>query len=288
LSSRAEGAQPRRAELKLRVASGTVLAAIALAANALGGVSFAVLVTVVGAIALWEWTGITGAVEPFWMRVAAILCLCAGLLALGLTASRWGFWLLGAVAAAALIAGLVNSAARWTGLGLLYVAVPATAFMALRGAEPYGWIAVLFVIVIVAASDTGAYFGGRAIGGPKLWARVSPKKTWSGALSGLAAAVIAGGLIAMLTGTAGFGTGMALGCVLSIAAQAGDLLESSIKRRFGAKDSGRIIPGHGGVLDRVDGLFTAAALAWLLAALELGGELLAIAAAVSPLSGSAA
>jgi phosphatidate cytidylyltransferase len=92
----------------------------------------------------------------------------------------------------------------------------------------------------------------------------------------------------MLTGTAGFGTGMALGCVLSVAAQAGDLLESSIKRRFGAKDSGRIIPGHGGVLDRVDGLFTAAALAWLLAALELGGELLAIAAAVSPLSGSAA
>lgn len=288
MSSRAEGAQPRRAELKLRVASGTVLAAIALAANALGGISFAVLVIVVAAIALWEWTGITGAAEPLWMRAAAIFCLCAGLLAMDLTASRWGFWLLGAVAAAALIAGLVNSAARWTGLGLLYVAVPATAFMALRGAEPYGWIAVLFVIVVVAASDTGAYFGGRAIGGPKLWARVSPKKTWSGALSGLAAAVIAGGLLAVLTGTAGFGTGMALGCVLSIAAQAGDLLESSIKRRFGAKDSGRIIPGHGGVLDRVDGLFTAAALAWLLAALELGGELLAIAAAVSAFSGSAA
>ena len=117
---------------------------------------------------------------------------------------------------------------------------------------------------------------------------MSPKKTWSGALSGLAAAVIAGGLIAMLTGTAGFGTGMALGCVLSIAAQAGDLLESSIKRRFGAKDSGRIIPGHGGILDRVDGLFTAAALAWLIAALELGGELLTASAAQSLFSGAAA
>ena len=147
--------------------------------------------------------------------------------------------------------------------------------MLLRQAEaPVGWAAVLFILVVVWATDIAAYFAGRGIGGPKLWPRVSPKKTWSGALGGTAAALVAGGLVVALSGIGGFVTGAALAVPLSIAAQAGDLFESAVKRKFGVKDSGTIIPGHGGVLDRVDGLFGAAALAWLLAGLGLGGGIL--------------
>ena len=125
-----------------------------------------------------------------------------------------------------------------------------------------------------------------AIGGPKLWPRVSPKKTWSGALAGLIVAVMAGGVTIGLTGAGYVLTGLLLAMPLSIAAQAGDLFESSMKRRFGVKDSGTIIPGHGGVLDRVDGLFGAAALAWLIAVLGLGGVTLTLPGSVIPITGS--
>jgi phosphatidate cytidylyltransferase len=146
----------------------------------------------------------------------------------------------------------------------------------LREAEPFGWAAVLFVFLVVWATDIAAYFGGRYFGGPKLWPAVSPNKTWSGAASGLAAAIAAGGLMAWAAGVPRAGTCFVLAGVLSVASQAGDLFESGMKRRFEVKDSGRLIPGHGGVLDRVDGLLAAAAAAWVLAALGLGGALLAL------------
>ena len=179
---------------------------------------------------------------------------------------------------AAIVRNAEPASARlgWMTLGLPYVAVPCAALILLRQAEPSGWIAIVFVLAVVWATDVAAFFGGRYFGGPKLWPRVSPKKTWSGALSGLFAAIAAGGLTAMLTPTGSPTAGMAIAIPLSIAAQAGDLFESSIKRKFDVKDSGHIIPGHGGVLDRVDGLFGAAALAWLIAALGLGGNILVL------------
>jgi phosphatidate cytidylyltransferase len=146
---------------------------------------------------------------------------------------------------------------------------------------------VLFVLVVVWATDIGGYFGGRTIGGPKLWPRVSPKKTWSGAVAGVAAACAAGGLTVALTGVGNPVRGFLLAIPLSMVSQAGDLAESAVKRRFGVKDSGHIIPGHGGVLDRVDGLFAAATLAWLIAALGMGGEILGTARNVVALSGGA-
>jgi phosphatidate cytidylyltransferase len=174
----------------------------------------------------------------------------------------------------------------WIGLGLLYVTIPCGALILLRLTEPAGWIAILFILVVVWATDIAAFFGGRFLGGPKLWPRVSPKKTWSGALSGLFAAMAAGGLTALLTRAGHPVTGVIIAIPLSIAAQAGDLLESSLKRKFDVKDSGRIIPGHGGVLDRVDSLFGAAALAWLIAALGLGGNILALPSGVASGAGA--
>jgi phosphatidate cytidylyltransferase len=125
------------------------------------------------------------------------------------------------------------------------------------------------------------------LGGPKLWPKVSPKKTWSGALTGLAAGVAAGGIAIGLTKVGDVRFGMALAVPLSIAAQAGDLFESAIKRRFGVKDSGHIIPGHGGVLDRVDGLLGAAAVAWLIAVAGLGGQILSLPGQFVRISGGA-
>jgi phosphatidate cytidylyltransferase len=261
-------------ELQTRVASAAVLIPVALAALLLGGLPFTALVTLVAAIGFWEWTGIAGVSEQLW-RVTALAFLVVGLLALQVLDLRWAEVLLIVPALAALLAGLQRRPFLWIGLGLVYVAVPSVALVLLRqAAAPAGWGAILFIFVVVWATDIAAYFAGRGFGGPKLWLRVSPKKTWSGAIGGLAAALVAGGATAALVGTGSFSAGVLLAAPLSIAAQAGDLLESAVKRRFGVKDSSTIIPGHGGVLDRVDGLFGAAALAWGLAALGLGAGIL--------------
>jgi phosphatidate cytidylyltransferase len=145
--------------------------------------------------------------------------------------------------------------------GVLYLGPAFICLIALR-AGPAGLRNLLYLAAIVWAGDIGAYLAGRLIGGPRLAPRISPGKTWSGAAGGTLAAVLAGA-------AAGFehpANAAALALVLSVIAQAGDLLESAVKRYFGAKDSGRIIPGHGGLLDRLDGVLTAApaALAWSL------------------------
>jgi phosphatidate cytidylyltransferase len=132
--------------------------------------------------------------------------------------------------------------------------------MALRGDAQYGFLAIVLLFAVVWATDIAAYFAGRAIGGPKLMPKVSPNKTWSGALVGAACAVIAALAIAWYAGLALAAIGL-LALMLSALAQAGDLFESFLKRRFGAKDSGHLIPGHGGLMDRLDGFVAAAAAA---------------------------
>ena len=274
-------------ELRARVISSAVLIPIALGAGTLGGLPFALVVAAFGAIALWEWTTMAGALEPAWLRLAAVVCLAAGLLPLAFFRPEGSLAVLAAAACVFLALGMRSGSFLWTGLGLFYVGVPCAAFILLREGEPSGWAAVLFILLVVWATDIGAYFGGRRIGGPKLWPRVSPKKTWSGALAGLLAAVLTGAATVWMTKAGSIAAGLLLAVPLSIASQAGDLFESALKRRFGVKDSGNIIPGHGGVLDRLDGLFAAAALAWLIAGAGAGGDLLRLSRDPGPISESA-
>jgi phosphatidate cytidylyltransferase len=151
----------------------------------------------------------------------------------------------------------------WVAPGLLYAGIAFLAPVMLRADEPFGLLAVLFLFGVVWATDILGYAAGRLAGGPKLWPAVSPKKTWSGALGGTFGAALAGAAVAHLNALALWPL-VVLAIVLSIAAQAGDLLESAIKRKFNVKDTSHLIPGHGGVMDRLDGFILAAFIALLI------------------------
>jgi phosphatidate cytidylyltransferase len=153
------------------------------------------------------------------------------------------------------------SFAGWMIAGLTYAGVLLFGPVILRGDPSLGFVAMLFLFAVVWATDVAAYFAGRAIGGPKLWPAVSPKKTWSGALGGTVGGVVAGLAVVKLAGVALAPHLVVVALVLSAVSQAGDLLESSIKRHFGAKDASQLIPGHGGLMDRLDGFLTAVAAA---------------------------
>lgn len=151
----------------------------------------------------------------------------------------------------------------WVAAGFVYAAVLAAAPIVLRSDRAVGFLTIAFLFAVVWTTDIAAYFGGRSIGGPKLWPAVSPNKTWSGAIVGTLAAIGAAVAVAVY-GDIPLRAAAVLAAVLSIAAQGGDLFESHLKRRFGVKDASHIIPGHGGVMDRIDGFIVAACLAALL------------------------
>jgi phosphatidate cytidylyltransferase len=129
--------------------------------------------------------------------------------------------------------------------------------LVIRADAALGFVAMVFLFAVVWATDVAAYFAGRLVGGPKLWPAISPKKTWSGAIAGAVAAVAAGLSVAAVAGTGHHGAIAAVSFALSVVAQLGDLFESALKRRFGAKDASHAIPGHGGLMDRLDGFLTA-------------------------------
>lgn len=281
-----EQAHTRNSDVLTRVVSAAILAPVALAAVFLGGPFFAALVILVAAIGYWEWTAIGKADQPLSLRVLGLACLVGGLAAVAAFNGSWMI-VVAIPAVLAVLAGAKSPKFRWIGLGLAYVAIPCAAFLLFRESAT-GIGVIIYILAVVWATDIAAYFGGRAIGGAKLWPSVSPKKTWSGAISGLVAAMAAGGFSVLLMGNGDVLSGLLIAAPLSVAAQGGDLLESAVKRKFGVKDSGSIIPGHGGVLDRVDGLFGAAALAWLIAALGLGGATLTLPAGVVAVTGGGA
>jgi phosphatidate cytidylyltransferase len=158
----------------------------------------------------------------------------------------------------------------WLAAGVGYAAVLLFAPIILRRDPALGFAAIAFLFAVVWATDIAAYFSGRAFGGPKLWPAVSPKKTWAGAIGGTLGAIAAGVLTVKLFGLSVAPMLLLVAGFLSVLAQAGDLLESAIKRRFGAKDAGSIIPGHGGVMDRLDGFLTAAAAAAMVGLIRAG------------------
>jgi len=145
----------------------------------------------------------------------------------------------------------------WVVSGVAYIGLPAMAFVILRGENEAGMLAMMWLFAVVWAADICAYFAGRVIGGAKFAPRISPKKTWAGLWGAIAGAAAAGAAVAYGAGLADVILLGLLGGVLAIVEQMGDLFESALKRHYGVKDSGRLIPGHGGVLDRVDGLVAA-------------------------------
>ncbi len=160
---------------------------------------------------------------------------------------------------------------NWAAAGFFYAAAAEIASVLVRLDSAKGFVALMFVLLIVWVTDIGGYFAGRGIGGPKLWPRVSPKKTWAGAIGGFVASLaVAGGFAAFDLGKTG--PLLLLGAVLSVVSQFGDLFESAVKRRFGVKDSSHIIPGHGGLLDRLDGFVAAVVVAAIFGFLRGGAD----------------
>lgn len=242
--------------LGLRLASALILVPVALLAVIFGTPWFDALVVAFGAVMAWEWGRLVGGGPLMPSAVIGVIAVVAAILAIHVVPAWQSIALLGlgAVLAAA-VTGVGRGKAGWYALGVLYVGLPCIAILWLRAGE-LGLETLLWIFALVWATDTGAYFAGRAIGGPKLMPSVSPKKTWAGLAGGVIAAALAGAVAGLLIDQASPWMLAAVSVVLAVIEQTGDLGESALKRRFGVKDSGGLIPGHGGALDRVDGLVT--------------------------------
>jgi phosphatidate cytidylyltransferase len=219
--------------LALRIASSAVMAPITIFIAWLGGWPFVLFWTLAACVVLWEWTTLVRNPGPAEPR----------------TAGAFAAWMLA---------------------GLVYAGILLLGPVALRRDPEFGLAAILFLFAVVWVTDIAAYFTGRALGGPKLWPAVSPKKTWSGAIGGMLGAVVAGLAVVKLMGLGVAPMLVLVAAALSAISQAGDLIESSIKRHFGAKDASHLIPGHGGLMDRLDGFLTAV-LAAVMVGLLRGG-----------------
>jgi phosphatidate cytidylyltransferase len=259
-----------------RTASALVLAPLAIAAAVIGGWVFTAATAVTAAVVLWEWSALVAPAMAWRILAPGLpgLLVAAVLVPEGAPITALAILVLAALAAAATIwlrrPDGVPAAPSWAAAGVVYAGVLLWCALVLRGDLEMGRAALLFLFASVWATDIFAYLTGRALGGPLLWPRISPNKTWAGAFGGLAGGIAAGTVVAYASaGTQPLVAGV-LALTLSIAAQAGDLLESWVKRQFGAKDASTLIPGHGGVMDRVDGLLLAAMAAVLIGALRFG------------------
>jgi phosphatidate cytidylyltransferase len=249
-----------------RLVSGLALAAVAFVLLHLGGWWFALLVMAVALAMSWEWGGIVrGAGVDAILVIHALAVVVAGVLAV---VGYAGLGLLAAIVAALVVCVLrFGAAALLSALGVLYTCLPAVVLIWLRDDGRLGFHATLLIILLVSLTDIGAYFAGRLIGGPKLWPQVSPNKTWAGFIGGVVCAALAGALYAGLVPGASALRLALTGGGLGIVAHAGDLAESALKRRRGVKDASALIPGHGGFMDRMDGLVTATIAAGIVALL---------------------
>jgi phosphatidate cytidylyltransferase len=250
--------------LVTRILSAVVLAPLVLLAIYLGGLATAALVAVAGGLMGWEWARMCngGRLDLSGGLVIAVLVLLAPFFLLGPSLTALGLLLSGAVIAQA--AGRLRGEKQegWLLPGTVYIGLACLALLWLRAVPQDGRNLVFWLLAVVWATDSGAYFAGRAIGGPRLAPRISPNKTWAGLIGGALSAALVGVLAASLLGRDA--TLLVVGgMVLAVVAQGGDLLESWCKRRFGVKDSSHIIPGHGGILDRVDGLLAVLLVAFL-------------------------
>jgi phosphatidate cytidylyltransferase len=258
----------RRTELLLRLRSALILIVITLLSTYASVYAFAVLITLFLAAMAWEWGRL---VRGGGLDIAFMLQTGATVAACWITVFGHVYYALMAVAVGTAAVFLyrvvlhVQSKARWSGAGVLYCGLPVIALVWLRTDADYGWPAILYLFAVVWTTDSAAYMFGRWIGGVKLAPRISPGKTWAGLIGGAFSA----GAVSLIFGASLYGASvvriMLLGITLAVVAQLGDLAESALKRAFGMKDSSNLIPGHGGVLDRIDGLVIAAIAAGIIA-----------------------
>lgn len=249
-----------RREIFLRVASAVVLAPLGLWAAYSGGIGLLIATAATGAVAACEWTRMAAQTEQPWARYLLYVVLAAtsviavflaprGIELVALTA------LVGCVAAGA-IAYFGKGSASSMAFGAIYTTLPFGCFVWIREATPNGQLFLMGILAIVWTTDIAAYFAGRGFGGPLLSPKDSPNKTWTGAIGALVCAGLAGAAVARGAG-GDFMHWLVFSLLLSIVGQSGDLLESRFKRLYGVKDTSGLVPGHGGVLDRLDGLIAA-------------------------------
>jgi phosphatidate cytidylyltransferase len=256
-------------ELALRIGSALVLAPLAVAIAYLGGWPFVVFWGLAATAVLWEWNSLAAGDDRRSVFIAG-----AGPVVLSLALAGSDHFLAATIVMVmgALGVTVLAPAGRraWCAGAIPYAGAIGAVPIVLRSDSEYGFFAMVFLFAIVWATDAVAYLVGRTVGGAKLMPRISPNKTWSGALGGTAAAVAVAIAVAKAEGLPGVFAVSVIAAVLSVASQLGDLFESYLKRKFGAKDSGYLIPGHGGLMDRLDG-FVAAGLVAMVIGLWRGG-----------------
>jgi phosphatidate cytidylyltransferase len=255
--------------LLMRVVVAAVLIPLAVAIAYAGGWLWTALVTAAAIGLFVEWLAVVGLAGALALAIRGGVALALGgiCFAVGRIDAALIVLAIGLVA----IASTAPDRRSWAAAGFCYAAAAEIASVLLRLDPVKGFAALMFVLVIVWVTDSGGYFAGRGIGGPKLWPSVSPKKTWAGAVGGFAAS------LAVACGFAAFDLGRTVpllisAAILSVASQLGDLFESAVKRRFGVKDSSHIIPGHGGLMDRLDGFVAAVVLAAVFGFLRGGAD----------------
>ncbi|MET0170478.1 MAG: phosphatidate cytidylyltransferase [Aliihoeflea sp.] len=257
-------------ELQLRIVSAVVMIVVALSATWVGGLIFRLLCVAIAAAVFYEWLQMARAKSVAVDRqlsAGLMFAICAVILLIPGGAPT-NLAIIVALAAMSMMAAQALSSSRWNGVGLLYAGLAGISLALLRGTGMEGFKTVVFLFVVVWATDILAYFAGKALGGPKLAPAISPGKTWSGACGGTLAALVLGMAIALAMNIQlSLAATVALVLLLSVVSQIGDLFESWLKRRFQVKDSSHIIPGHGGVMDRVDGLVAAGLVLYVVGAI---------------------
>ena len=252
-------------EILLRSASAFVLAAVTFGAVITSPWTFVALVVVAGGLLLWEWGELTRGSGFDGTALIETVCVTAVAILVTLGRPDLALLILGATGVAIAFAGASPRHGAWALAGLAYVVFPAWALVWLRGDPNLGVAAILFLLAVVWTTDTASYVGGRCLGGPKLAPRISPKKTWSGFIVGILTPALIGYGFGHLMGDTSAWCLAGVSVVLALACQMGDLVESAVKRHFGVKDMSQLIPGHGGLFDRVDSLLLASIVAGLIA-----------------------
>src|SRR5579871_1914431 len=255
--------------LLMRVAAALVLAPVTIVCAYVGGWLWISLVTLATIGLFVEWLMVVGAAREMRLMASGTAALIFAGISLAIGWIETAALLLGLGLVVVVL--LASQRRAWSGAGFLYAGAAQMSSVLVRLDQVEGFLALILILLVVWVTDIGGYFAGRGIGGPKLWPRVSPNKTWAGAIGGFV------GSLAVAAGFAASGIGrlvplLILGGVLSVAGQLGDLFESAVKRRFGVKDSSHIIPGHGGLMDRLDSLVAVLVLAAIFGFVRHGAD----------------